>query len=108
MQNVLAGALELDLPCFPCRRDKKPACPRGFKDATADPAGIKRLWANYPGPLIGVPTGEISGIDILDVDPRNGGRSWYQENKPQRPKPANSGPDPAAFIYSSGISGPAE
>jgi hypothetical protein len=74
------------LPVFPCRLDKKPACLNGFKDAATDPGEIRRLWAKSPGPLIGVPTGEITGVDILDIDPRSGGRSWYQENKPRLPE----------------------
>jgi Bifunctional DNA primase/polymerase, N-terminal len=74
------------LPVFPCRLDKKPACLNGFKDAATDPGEIRRLWAKYPGPLIGVPSGEISGVDVLDIDLRSGGLSWYQENKQRLPE----------------------
>ena len=65
-------------PVFPVRMDKKPACKHGFKDAERTPAAVLDLWRAYPGPLIGVPTGEISGIDVLDIDPRHGGDTWLQ------------------------------
>lgn len=66
----MAGALarQRGFACFPCRLDKRPACPHGFQDASPDPQAIRALWRAYPGPLIGVATGAISGIDLLDVD----------------------------------------
>jgi hypothetical protein len=77
--------LERGLPCFPCRADKRPATPRGHKDAARDPDKLRELWSAYPGPLIGVPTGQISGLDVLDIDARNGGGSWFQANKSELP-----------------------
>ena len=68
-------------PVFPCAITKKPACKNGFKDATADPAKLVDLWANTCAPLIGVPTGEASGLDALDIDPKNGGDKWYDESR---------------------------
>lgn len=68
---ALGDALRLaanGLPVFPCLSNKRPACPHGFKDATADPDAIRRLWQRHPGPLIGVPTGEASGIFVVDID----------------------------------------
>lgn len=68
---ALGGALALGsegLPCFPVRADKAPATPHGFRDAMADPAGLRELWRRHPGPLVGVPTGEASGLDALDID----------------------------------------
>ena len=53
------------LPVFPCLANKKPATPHGFKDATADPAAIGELWRSHWGPLVGLPTGERSGLDVL-------------------------------------------
>jgi hypothetical protein len=37
------------LPCFPCRDDKRPATPHGFKDADSDT--LLRLWIRCPSPI---------------------------------------------------------
>jgi hypothetical protein len=56
-------------PVFPCRgEDKRPCTPHGFKDATIAPDEIAALWRRYPGPLIGLATGTVSGIDVFDLD----------------------------------------
>lgn len=67
------------LPVFPCRRDKAPACPSGFKAAVRHDFGVRDLFRDHPGPLIGVPTGEASGIDALDVDlaKHDSARRWW-------------------------------
>jgi hypothetical protein len=76
--SVVDRAVALGLPVFPVRlcRDvclkcevcKTPACPHGFKDASADPDQVRRLWELHPGQAIGVPTGADSGFDVLDID----------------------------------------
>jgi hypothetical protein len=77
--------------CFPCRDDKQPAWPKrlggsGFKDASTDPERIAWLWQHFPGPLIGVATGEVSGIDLLDVDIKHdAARDWWQKNHHRLP-----------------------
>jgi hypothetical protein len=65
------GLVPMGLACFPCKRDKRPACQHGFKAATTDTPGIRELWARSPGELIGVSTGEASGFDALDIDPKH-------------------------------------
>jgi Bifunctional DNA primase/polymerase, N-terminal len=69
------------LRCFPCYADKTPATPHGYKDASSVHETVQELWRRHPGPLIGVATGEMSGIDVLDIDPRHGGAKWFAEHK---------------------------
>ena len=92
LAHVLTKALVLGLPVFPCRNtpgneetDKIPLTKNGFKDASADPDVIHKMFRRHLDCLIGVPTGAASGIDILDVDPRHGGDVWYADHKEKFP-----------------------
>jgi Bifunctional DNA primase/polymerase, N-terminal len=62
---VLAKA---GLPVFPCTEEKRPTLAGGFKNASKDAAVVRDLWQRGPGPLIGVPTGEASGLFVIDLD----------------------------------------
>lgn len=70
-------------PVFPCiPRGKAPlgaACPRGFKDATTDPAQIRRWWTRWPDANLAVACG-APGPDVLDIDTKAGraGRDLFQ------------------------------
>ena len=72
------GLAAADLPVFPLLpRSKQPrvAGPfvRGFHDATCDAERIDRHWYAYPHDNIAIrPT---LGVAVLDIDPRNGGRT---------------------------------
>lgn len=70
---MLEAALEYagkGFAVFPCQpRDKNPLPHfRGFKDATSNPATIRRFW-RVTDRNIGIATGAISGFWILDIDP---------------------------------------
>jgi hypothetical protein len=67
------------LPICPYGDDKKPTCHGGFNSASADPAAIETLWRRWPGPLVGVRTGEASGLAVLDVDTKNKGEAWLAD-----------------------------
>jgi hypothetical protein len=59
---------------FPCKpRGKTPLTEHGFKDASKDPAQISEWWTRWPDANIGIVTGEISGVIVIDIDPRHGG-----------------------------------
>lgn len=59
-------------PVFPCNVDKRPLTPHGYKDASADPAQITTWWTTWPEAFIGMPTGQVSGVVVLDVDVKSG------------------------------------
>ena len=70
---------ELGWAVFPLAENTKvPAIPKwrggkGVYDATTD-ATVIRAWAKqHPHANIGVACGQVSGIVVIDVDPRNGG-----------------------------------
>src|SRR5580692_3561193 len=66
-----AGALCLaaeGLAVFPCRIDKRPATPQGFKDAVRHPDAVRELFGRFPGQLVGIATGTPSKLAVLDID----------------------------------------
>lgn len=71
--NILKSALiyvnVLKWPVFPLlARSKKPATKNGFFDATTDNEIIKKWFLNNPNYNIGLPTGDRSGVTVIDVD----------------------------------------
>lgn len=87
--NALAAALALmaeGFPVFPCRGDKRPATPHGFKDASRDPDAIRDLWRRWPGPLIGIATGTLSDLAVLDIDAKHSEAcAWWQTQRARLP-----------------------
>jgi P4 family phage/plasmid primase-like protien len=75
---MLAAALQYaqrSMPVFPCKQDKSPATPNGFYGAATDEAQIRRWWSQQPDSLLGLSTGEASGLFVLDVDNGEEGRA---------------------------------
>jgi hypothetical protein len=83
-------------PVFPCRRAdhtdqdgrvlkaKSPLTRNGFKDATQDEQQIRRWWAASPEALVGVPTGSITGLVVIDYDHRSASsaaQDWISEHQ---------------------------
>ena len=108
--NALEHALALaaqGIPVFPCLANKRPACHAGFKDASRDPATIRTLFATPTAELIGVPTGAASGLDVLDLDPRHGSDSWWEEHSecipPTRAHQTRSGGTHLLFKHRPGV-----
>lgn len=63
-------------------RTKEPnglLAPQGFKSAIRDPESVSRLWASEPDSGIGVACA-MSGLVVLDVDPRNGGNETLRRH----------------------------
>jgi hypothetical protein len=60
---------------FPCKLDKKPHTAHGFKEATTNPELIKNWWRAYRTASIGIATGPVSGIFVIDIDNRHDGEA---------------------------------
>lgn len=62
---------------------KHPRTQNGVLDATTDPDQIKKWWEQWPTANVAIATGKISGIDVLDIDPRHGGNQSLEELEAQ-------------------------
>lgn len=78
---------EHGVPVFPCKEDKSPYTPTGFRAATTDVDQVRAWWARWPDALIGSPTGKVV---VLDLDVRahlNGLDTWARLCKEAGPIP---------------------
>jgi len=77
MRSNIATALELSSRfgwrVFPAKpADKSPYINGWQQRATADADEIERLFDLFPDAMIGLPTGPINGLTVLDLDLKNG------------------------------------
>lgn len=70
---------------FPVSRDKTPRTPNGHKAATTEPERIRAMAVQFGFVLVGIATGEASGIAVLDIDRQHDGGAWWRENKHRLP-----------------------
>jgi hypothetical protein len=66
------------LPVFPCK-GKVPLTEHGFQDASTDTETVLAWWTRWPEASIGIPTGGVSGLVVLDVDVQHGGAGTLAE-----------------------------
>lgn len=73
-----AGAFAAaDLPVFPCESGgKRPLTRAGYLDSTCDARVVAAWWHRWPEANIGLPTGPVSGIDVVDVDVKQDGTGF--------------------------------
>jgi hypothetical protein len=82
MTATLSAAIEYakrGWAVFPCRLDKTPLTTHGFYDASTDLVRIAQWWEVWPDASIGIATGAVSDLVVLDIDPRHGGNESYEE-----------------------------
>jgi hypothetical protein len=61
--------------------------PKGFQDATTDEATITHWWTDMPDANIGIATGAVSGLVVLDVDGEGGEASLAALEREHGPLP---------------------
>jgi hypothetical protein len=70
--DAALGYARRGLPVFPVR-GKSPLTEHGFRDASTDTDAIGEWWSRFPDANVAIPTGSVSRLVVLDVDPRHGG-----------------------------------
>jgi len=82
------AAIAHGCPVFACDGQKRPLTEHGFKDATQDATLIRRMFAAPAATMIGMPTGEVTKLIVVDVDVKNGaqGGAWLDANSHRMPQ----------------------
>ena len=75
-------AAQMPWPVFACNAEKQPVVATGYKAASRDMLTILEQFARPAAAMIGVPTGDASGLLVIDIDIKNGqnGGAWLDEN----------------------------
>ncbi|MDH4366146.1 MAG: bifunctional DNA primase/polymerase [Acidimicrobiia bacterium] len=73
LHDVTAGACSCGDPDCPAPGKHPRVAWLTFQHRRPTARTVRRWWQRWPGANVGAVTGEISGIAVLDVDPRNGG-----------------------------------
>ena len=69
LADAAARFAAVGLPVFPCvPGEKRPLVRRGFRDASTDAQQVAAWWSRWPSANIGIPTGAVSGVEVVDVD----------------------------------------
>src|SRR5690242_8394281 len=78
--TLAAAALRyahLGIAVFPCvPGGKQPLTTNGFHDATSSAAIVQHWWQRNPEANIGLPTGGVTGVVVVDVDVHPGGNGF--------------------------------
>jgi hypothetical protein len=100
------------LSVFPCTKSKRPVISKtdgghGFLDAATDPERVRDLFSRPGVALVGVPTGQVSGFDVLDFDYRHGAAEWEAANRHRLPRTrahkSLSGGTHLLFLHAPGV-----
>jgi hypothetical protein len=65
------------VPVFPCvPGGKRPLVEHGFHEATTEARQVASWWRRWPAANVGVPTGQESGLEVVDVDQKPAGSGF--------------------------------
>ena len=78
VHTVIDGQCSCGSGCPEARRGKHPRTPNGILAGSIDPDVIRGWWSRWPDAQVGIVTGRVSNLCIIDCDPRNGGPETWQ------------------------------
>lgn len=80
LDTALFYAINYGWAVFPVNKQKKPITPNGWMNAKKDPGAIKAWWKRYPTAGIGIATGSMSNLIVIDEDlDDDKGKNGYEE-----------------------------
>lgn len=86
LKDAALAYAEAGYKIFPCRpMDKVPLVSGGFHVASSDKAQVELWWKQWPEANIGLPTGAVNGLVVLDFDEKSGGLDTFEEMKATLP-----------------------
>jgi hypothetical protein len=71
-----------------------------FQTRRAEPEEVQRWWKEFPDALVGIVTGEISNLVVVDIDPKHGGDADTWAKRQPSGLRANTRSGGAHFYYS--------
>ncbi|HOX23324.1 MAG TPA: bifunctional DNA primase/polymerase, partial [Elusimicrobiales bacterium] len=75
MLDHALALIEAGYAVFPLiPNSKRPMTKNGFKDATKSREAVKQWWTENPTANIGLATGEVSGLVVVDIDVKKGAK----------------------------------
>jgi len=75
IQERALACVEQGWAVFPVATNAKtPLTKNGFKDASKSPDAVRKTFAKHKNPNIGLATGEVSGVAVIDVDIKKGAK----------------------------------
>jgi len=82
MLEGAVGWASREIAVFPCSH-KVPLTPDGFKSASWHAEQVIEWWTKTPDAQIGIPTGELNHLFVVDVDGPEGERAAQKMNLPE-------------------------
>lgn len=71
--DVAMFYVQHNIKVFPVKKQgKSPLCPNGFKSATTDKVVLQEWNNKFPDCNVGIPTGQINNIFVVDIDGEQG------------------------------------
>lgn len=69
--NRVKAFIEAGYIVFPVQ-NKQPLVEHGFKAATNDPGKLEEWWSKWPEADVGLPTGQVNNLSVIDIDNKDG------------------------------------
>jgi hypothetical protein len=79
-EQALKYCIDSRFSVIPCKKDKKPLIQwEEYQKRIAEPEEVDQWWKKYPEANIGIVTGKISNLAVIDIDTREGEKNLLEK-----------------------------